>query len=103
VAVGYRHLQRVEVVGDASEFEEQEPNILRGVIETEEGELVPTGEFGHDLTERYPDSDIEVTDVPNAFVFHVESDGSMSAEELVLRAVESIGARADELQQAVTV
>jgi DNA-directed RNA polymerase subunit D len=103
VAVGYRHLQRVEVVGDASEFEEQEPNILRGVIETEEGELVPTGEFEHDLTKRYPDADIEVTDVPNAFVFHVESDGSMSAEELVLRAVESIGARADELQQAVTV
>ena len=103
VAVGYRHLQRVEVVDDADEFAESEPNILRGVIETEDGDLVPTSEFDHDLTKRYPDAEIAVTDVPNAFVFHVESDGSMSAEELVLRAVESIGARADELQQAVTV
>jgi DNA-directed RNA polymerase subunit D len=103
VAVGYRHLQRVEVVGDADEFEESEPNILRGVIETEDGELVPTSEFDHDLTTRYPDAEIEVTDVPNAFVFHVESDGSVPADELVLRAVESIGLRADELREKVAV
>jgi DNA-directed RNA polymerase subunit D len=103
VAAGYRHLQRVEVVADADEFAESEPNILRGVIETEEGELVPTSEFDHDLTTRYPDAEIEVTDVPNAFVFHVESDGSMPADELVLRAVESIGLRADELREKVAV
>ncbi|MFC5367674.1 DNA-directed RNA polymerase subunit D [Salinirubrum litoreum] len=103
VAVGYRHLQRVEVVGDADEFEESEPNILRGVIETEDGDLVPTSEFDHDLTTRYPDEEITVTDVPNAFVFHVESDGSVPADELVLRAVESIGLRADELREKVAV
>jgi DNA-directed RNA polymerase subunit D len=103
VAVGYRHLQRVEVVGDAGEFDEQEPNILRGVIETAEGELVPTGEFGHDLTERYPGKELAVTDVPGAFVFHVETDGSFSVEELVTRAVESIGDRAAELESNVAV
>jgi DNA-directed RNA polymerase subunit D len=103
VAVGYRHLQRVEVVDDAGEFDEQEPNILRGVIETEDGELVPTGEFDHDLTNRYPGKEIEVHDVPDAFVFHVETDGSFSVEELVTRAVESIGDRAAELETKVAV
>ncbi|WP_224449362.1 DNA-directed RNA polymerase subunit D [Haloprofundus salilacus] len=103
VAVGYRHLQRVEVVGDAGEFDEEEPNILRGVIETEEGELVATDEFDHDLTNRYPGKEVEVTDVPGAFVFHVETDGSFSADELLLRAIESIDARAAELEDAVAV
>jgi len=103
VAVGYRHLQRVEVVADAGEFDEQEPNILRGVIETEDGELVATSEFDHDLTNRYPGKEIEVHDVPDAFVFHVETDGSFSVEELVTRAVESIGDRAAELETKVAV
>jgi len=103
VAVGYRHLQRVEVVGDAGEFDEQEPNILRGVIETEDGELVATSEFDHDLTNRYPGKELEITDVPGAFVFHVETDGSFSVEELVTRAVESIGDRAAELESKVAV
>ncbi|WP_248895535.1 DNA-directed RNA polymerase subunit D [Haloplanus halobius] len=101
VAVGYRHLQRIEVVGDAGEFDEQEPNILRGVIETEDGELVATSEFDHDLTNRYPDKEIEVHDVSDAFVFHVETDGSFSVEELVTRAAESIGDRAAELETKV--
>jgi DNA-directed RNA polymerase subunit D len=99
VAVGYRHLQRVEVVGDAAEWED-EPNVLRGVIE-EDGELVPTEEFDHDLSKRYPGKEVEVHDVPNAFVFDVESDGSLPVEELVLNAVDSLAARADELEQAV--
>jgi len=103
VAVGYRHLQRVEVVGDEGEFDEQEPNILRGVIETEDGELVATSEFDHDLTNRYPGKELEITDVPGAFVFHVETDGSFSVEELVTRAVESIGDRAAELESKVAV
>jgi len=103
VAVGYRHLQRVEVVGETGEFDEQEPNILRGVIETEDGELVATNEFDHDLTNRYPGKELEVTDVPGAFVFHVETDGSFSVEELVTRAVESIGDRAAELETKVAV
>ena len=94
---------RVEVVGDAGEFDEQEPNILRGVIETEDGELVATSEFDHDLTERYPSKELEVHDVPGAFVFHVETDGSFSVEELVTRAVESIGDRAAELETKVAV
>ncbi|MFB6101077.1 MAG: DNA-directed RNA polymerase subunit D [Haloplanus sp.] len=103
VAVGYRHLQRVEVVGDAGEFDEQEPNILRGVIETEDGELVATSEFDHDLTNRYPGKELAVDDVSDAFVFHVETDGSFSVEELVTRAVESIGDRAAELETKVAV
>ncbi|MFD1634124.1 DNA-directed RNA polymerase subunit D [Haloplanus ruber] len=103
VAVGYRHLQRVEVVGDAGEFDEGEPNILRGVIETEDGELVATDEFDHDLAERYPGKELAVHDVPGAFVFHVETDGSFSVEELVTRAAESIGARAAELETKVAV
>jgi DNA-directed RNA polymerase subunit D len=105
VAVGYRNLQRVEEVGDHEEFADEEPNILRGVIEEEDesGEvtLVPTEEFGHDLTERYPGKELDVQDVPNAFVFHVETDGSMSVEELVLAAVESLETRANELGEAV--
>jgi DNA-directed RNA polymerase subunit D len=100
VAVGYRHLQRVEVVGDAEEFEQSEPNVLRGVIE-EDGELIPAEEFGNDLTNRYDGKEIEVHDVPNAFVFSVETDGSMSVEDLVLAATESIHDRAEELRTAV--
>jgi DNA-directed RNA polymerase subunit D len=100
VAVGYRHLQQVNVAGDAAEYEDDEPQILRGVIE-EDGELVATEEFDNDLSERYPEKEVSVEDVPGAFVFHVESDGSMPVSELVLRAVDSLADRADELEQAV--
>jgi DNA-directed RNA polymerase subunit D len=100
VAVGYRHLQRVNVVGDRGEFADDEANILRGVVE-EDGELVSTGEFDHDLSERYPGKEVEVEDVPNAFVFHVETDGSLSVDELVLRAVNTLRDRADELRESV--
>lgn len=100
VAVGYRHLQQVEVVGDTGEFEDEEPQILRGVIE-EDGELVLTDEFDNDLTNRYPGKEVVVSDVENAFVFHVETDGSFTVDELTLRAVETIRDRADELREAV--
>jgi DNA-directed RNA polymerase subunit D len=100
VAVGYRHLQRVEVLGDSEEFEQAEPHIVRGVIE-EDGELIPAESFGNDLTNRYEGKEIAVEDVPNAFVFSVETDGSMSVEELVLAAVDSIADRATELEEAV--
>ncbi|MXV62775.1 DNA-directed RNA polymerase subunit D [Natronorubrum sp. JWXQ-INN-674] len=100
VAVGYRHLQRVEVVGDLPEFEEPESRIIRGVIE-DDGELVPTSEFDHDLSNRYPGKEVEIEDVPNAFVFHVETDGSFPVEELVTRAADSIERRATELEEAV--
>jgi DNA-directed RNA polymerase subunit D len=112
VAVGYRHLQRVEVVGDAGEFEDDDPQILRGVIEeqeaahaaadeAEDGDLVLSDEFDNDLTKRYPGKELEVTDVENAFVFHVETDGSFTVDELTLHAVETIRSRADELRNAV--
>ncbi|MEF8885713.1 MAG: DNA-directed RNA polymerase subunit D [Haloarculaceae archaeon] len=100
VAVGYRHLQTVEVVGDKGEFEEDEPHILRGVIE-DDGELVATDEFDNDLSNRYPGKELEVHDVENAFVFDVETDGSLSVDELVVRAVDSLRDRADELRDAV--
>jgi DNA-directed RNA polymerase subunit D len=104
VAVGYRHLQRVEVVGDRDEFDDDDdPQILRGVIETESGELVPTEAFDHDLTNRYPGKELRVEDVPGAFVFHVESDGSMPVTDLVTRAVESLEARANEMVRKVSV
>ena len=100
VAVGYRHLQRVEVEGDLPEFEEQESRIIRGVIE-DDGELVSTSEFDHDLSNRYPGKEVRVEDVPNAFVFHVETDGSFPIEELVTRAADTLAARATELEDAV--
>ncbi|WP_247728859.1 DNA-directed RNA polymerase subunit D [Halovivax limisalsi] len=100
VSVGYRHLQRVTVDGDLPEFEDEEPQIVRGVIE-DDGELIPSREFDHDLTERYPGKDVSVEDVPNAFVFHVETDGSFTVEELVTRAVDTIDERAAELETAV--
>jgi DNA-directed RNA polymerase subunit D len=100
VSVGYRHLQRVEVVGDRGEFEEDKPQIIRGVIE-DDGELIRTEEFGNDLTQRYPGKELEVHDVENAFVFHVETDGSFTVDELVTEAADSIERRADELETAV--
>ena len=100
VAVGYRHLQRVEVLGDADEYDEQGPHIVRGVIE-DDGELVLAESFGNDLTERYPGKEVEVVDVPEAFVFSVETDGSMSVEDLVVGAADSLIDRADELETAV--
>jgi len=102
VAVGFRHLQSVTVGDDIGEFDEQEPEILRGAIETDDGEVMLTKAFDHDLTNRYPGKELTVEDVPGAYVFHVETDGSFDAEELVLRAAESLGARADELHDAVT-
>jgi DNA-directed RNA polymerase subunit D len=100
VAVGYRHLQRIEVVGDKPDHAADEPNVLRGVIE-EDGRLIPTEEFDNDLSERYPGKEVEVHDVPDAFVFHVETDGSMDVTDLVLRAVDTLYDRADELERAV--
>ena len=100
VAVGYRHLQRVVPGDDRDEFAEGDPEILRGVIE-DDGELVETASFDNDLSNRYPDREVSVEDVPNAFVFDVETDGSMPVDELVLKAVESLRTRADELEAAV--
>ena len=100
VAVGYRHLQTVEVGDELGDYDEREPNIVRGVIE-EDGELVPAEAFGHDLTNRYPDHEVEVRDVPGAFVFSVETDGSFSVDDLVTSAVRSVGDRAESLETAV--
>lgn len=100
VAVGYRHLQHVTEVGDRDEYADEEPEIVRGVVEIDD-ELVPTEAFDHDLRQRFPDSSVEVDDVDDAFVFHVESDGSVTVEELVVRAVETLHDRADELESQV--
>lgn len=100
VAVGYRHLQRVVLDGELDEYDEREPQIVRGVIE-DDGELVPAEAFDNDITNRYPEQAVTVEDVPGAFVFHVETDGSMSVDELVTGAVRSLSDRADELEEAV--
>jgi len=115
VAVGYRHLQQVEVVGDTSEFGDDDPQILRGVIEEQaaehavgtngsepqNGDLVATEAFDNDLSKRYPGKEVAVHDVENAFVFDVETDGSFSVEELVVQAVDTLEGRAVELKEAV--
>ncbi len=111
VAVGYRHLQRVESDGDLPEFDEPEAQIVRGVVEegaadnaavdATDGDLVATETFDHDLRNRYPETAVVVEDVPNAFVFHVETDGSFTVDELVSRAADTIEARATELEDAV--
>ena len=111
VAVGYRHLQRVEVVGDADEFADEEPNVLRGVIEEHEadhaaddvsdGDLVATETFDNDLTNRYPGKEVVVHDIPNAFVFSVETDGSFTVDELVEQAANTLHERAAILKDAV--
>ncbi|MBS3761473.1 DNA-directed RNA polymerase subunit D [Halodesulfurarchaeum sp.] len=100
IAVGYRHLQEVETLGDADEYGTDDRQIVRGVIEAD-GELLRTEEFDNDLRNRYPDKNVAVHDVENAFVFHVESDGSMPVTELVSRAVDSVYDRAEELEDAV--
>lgn len=100
VAIGYRHLQRVEVVEDIGEYEDEESYVLRGVIE-EDGELVPSEDFDHDLTNRYPGKRVEVHDVPNAFVFHVETDGSMSVADLVTQGARSLADRAATLEDGI--
>jgi DNA-directed RNA polymerase subunit D len=111
IAVGYRHLQTVDVVDDKSEFEEDEPEILRGVIEESaaehadadvaDGDLVPTETFDNDLSKRYPGKNVEVRDIQDAFVFDVETDGSFTVDELVEQAVGSLESRATELKEAV--
>ena len=115
VAVGYRHLQTVEVLGDEGEFADDEPKILRGVIEEqaaehaegvgdgepENGDLVLTDEFDNDLTERYPGKEVEVHDIEDAFVFHVETDGSFDVETLVTQGIGSIESRATELNEGI--
>ena len=100
VAVGYSHLQKVNVIGELGEFDEPEPVIVRGVIE-EDGELVDTETFEHDLRNLYPDEEVEVEDIPDAFVFHVETDGSMSVDQLVTEAAASIESRATEIEEAL--
>ena len=111
VAVGYRHLQRVEDAGARGEFDDDEPHIVRGVIEegasehaaveASDGELVPAAAFDHDLRNRYPGRELAVSDVEDAFVFHVETDGSLSADALVEGAVGTLASRGRELREAV--
>jgi DNA-directed RNA polymerase subunit D len=100
VAVGYRHLKTVEVEGELGAYDDRDPQIVRGVIE-EDGELIRASAFDNDLTNRYPDREVSVHDVENAFVFDVESDGSLPVEELVTEAAQSIADRADKLEDAV--
>jgi len=100
VAVGFRHLQRLDVGEERNEYADDDPRIQRGVVEVD-GELVSTAEFDNDLQQEYPDHEVSVTDVENAYVFDVESDGSLSALELVGAAITSIEDRAAELEEAV--
>lgn len=100
VSVGYRHLQRVVVGDEVGDYEERDPKIVRGVIE-DDGELVKADSFDNDLTNLYPDHEVHVEDIEEAFVFHVETDGSVSVEELVTGAVDTLHSRANDLEEAV--
>jgi len=101
VAVGYRHLQSVEELGDRGEFADDDAENVRGVVETAEGELVPTEQFDNDLRQRYPDTEVAVHDIENAFVFDVETDGSFDVDTLVEAAIGTLHDRAEELKLAV--
>ncbi|MDY6774915.1 MAG: DNA-directed RNA polymerase subunit D [Halobacteria archaeon] len=92
-AVGYRNLQRV--TDDPGDEE-----IVRGVIEDDDGELVDMEEYGNDITEAFGDG-VGVEDVSNSYVFHIETDGSHSVEEIVEYAADSLSSRADELQSSI--
>lgn len=100
VAVGYRHLQTIEVGDELESYESRTPIIVRGIIE-ENGNLLRSDEFDNDLTNRYPDREVAAVDVPDAFVFHVESDGSIPVDDLVIAGVRSIRDRAGDLESAV--
>mgnify|MGYP006092723567 FL=1 len=102
VSLGYTYLKSVNVVGSLKSGEEQGSTIVRGAIE-ESGELILTSEFGHDLSNKYPKKKLEITDVPNTFVFHVETDGSMSADELVKNSIESLCERANSLERGINI
>ena len=91
VSVGYKHLHRLTEDGE-------ERDAVRGVVETPDGELVDvTDERGIGEYDEYG-----VEEVDDTFVFHVESDGSMEASELVLRATETLSQRAAELGDKVS-
>jgi len=100
VSVGYRH-QRVSVEGDLGEFDDDEPRILRGLSRHPTG-IELTDEFDNDLSERFPGKK-SASRMSPARSFHIETDGSFSVEELLLRAIDSIERRADELQTKVAV
>ncbi len=92
VAVGYKHLHRLVEEGG------EERDAVRGVVETPDGELVDVSdERGVGEYEEYG-----VEEVEDAFVFHVESDGSLEPSELVLRATETLSQRAAELGDKVS-
>lgn len=91
VSVGYKHLHRLTEDGE-------ERDAVRGVVETPDGELVDvTDERGIGEYDEYG-----VKEVDDAFVFHVESDGSLEASELVLRATETLSQRVEELGEKVS-
>jgi len=95
VSVGYKHLHRLV---EADDEDGEERDAVRGVVETPDDELVDlTDERGMGEYDGYG-----VKDVEDAFVFHVESDGSMEASELVLRATETLSQRAEELGSKVS-
>ncbi len=102
VAIGYTYLQSVNVLGALKKGDEQIPLIVRGAIE-DSGKVIPTSEFGHNLSNKYPNKKVEVTDVPNTFVFHVETDGSMSSDDLIVNSIQSLCNRASALGEGVSI
>ena len=97
VEAGLQRTRREFKKGD-----EQTPLIVRGAIE-DSGKIIPTSEFGHNLSNKYPKKKVEVTDVPNTFVFHVETDGSMSSDELITSSVQSLCNRAGALGEGISI
>lgn len=96
VAVGYRQLRRVMTDAD----DEYEDEILRGIVQSPDGDLLDMSEYDNRVDEAFDDP-IAVEDIDDAFVFHVESDGSYSVDDLVVCAAESISSRAEELGEKV--
>ena len=102
VAIGYSYLQSVTVNGNLKKGDSKTPLIVHGAVE-DSGKIIPTSDFGHNLSNKYPNKKIEINDVPNTFVFHVETDGSMSSDELITSSVQSLCNRAGALGEGISI
>ncbi|MFB6283307.1 MAG: DNA-directed RNA polymerase subunit D [Halobacteria archaeon] len=97
VAVGYKYLKQVELDPE----EPHDDDIVRGILRGPDGELYDMEEYGNRLDEVF-DEEVGIKDVDESFVFNVESDGSLSADDLVVAASDILSSKAKELGEKVS-
>ncbi len=93
-AAAYKHLYRAVEDGGGGE------DVLRGYVETLDGDVVDMSEYDGRVSEAF-DDDVGFETVDDAFVFEVESDGSYEAEQMVSEAALSLSERAEELADTI--